>query len=625
MEIKVYRGVEVDSHYSKVLNITSVAKFYQYLTRFLSSSFTNYNFMWLTSTSASLTIYTTTTGFDNLLNANYVAYNDDSKDYFFFIKSASVGNANTITYQLVLDAWSTYISQSLNTNNPNLFIKRAHTNRYLASGDIDLSANMELLNMEEIDSSIRQRQVRKDIVLNNGYYDSFLVIQVLDNATDKNRTLTASDSALTLPYRTFIAPFTTKNLTFDATSYAYNSATLYSYFNKDPSWGKVAGVYVVRADLFGGYSGHGIGDFDNKTTLPNGSIVYGELIEGVLCIALYKMPYGYNENVSNNLLNSQDIFTKPSSFTALSLYDKSQEPKLLKNPYSGFRINDVLNHCKEFNPFDLVTTLNTSSVVTFTHTINWGNGSVQEYLGLKTNNGIYNKLGTATEDLGNNYNRPMSLPINNDSYLTWLQSSAVGVNTSNALKLEGGLFSTAVGGVMISAGLAATASGVGAGAGVPMLIGGLSAIGGGVISSAGAIATPLIAENEAKTKDDSLTASSNALYYIQCPNSTTYLEFMGLTDEQYRNIADYFYYFGYSVNHIKAWSDLFTRNMFNYIKTGDTNILSSVNASNDVKDMALTILTNGVEIWDLDFLLDNSKSITESRGKYANFEKILLN
>ena len=87
MEIKVYRGVEIDSHYSKVLNITSVAKFYQYLTRFLSSSFTNYNFMWLTSTSASLTIYTTTTGFDNLLNANYVAYNDDTKDYFFFIKS----------------------------------------------------------------------------------------------------------------------------------------------------------------------------------------------------------------------------------------------------------------------------------------------------------------------------------------------------------------------------------------------------------------------------------------------------------------------------------------------------------------------------------------------------------
>ena len=165
-------------------------------------------------------------------------------------------------------------------------------------------------------------------------------------------------------------------------------------------------------------------------------------------------------------------------------------------------------------------------------------------------------------------------------------------------------------------GAVATATG-NVGVGVAGMVGGATSIASGV------------AKYEATRTDvanarESFNSVSTNLYFSMLFNKNLVHGYQIKTiGEEDRNlVSSYFYYNGYAYNSTATFiRAIETRVMFNYLKSSDPLIKSAITESEDIKNKVFDILSKGTEIWQLLFLTNNSKTIAESRGIYANYEK----
>ena len=300
------------------------------------------------------------------------------------------------------------------------------------------------------------------------------------------------------------------------------------------------------------------------------------------------------------------VIKYPSSPTALSNWDKMVEPKLLSYPFTSFNFVD---YHKQYSDYNLYKIFSDSNVQYLYHYNVFGAGVFQDFLCFSRTHPYYGynkKYG-----IGEVTNYGDTLGFGTDSYAEWCRNNSTSAQTNLALGVVGGAVSV-IGGALMTA--------------VNPVVGGA-----GVVGGATSIATS-IAKYEANKSDIANARetfsqpSANILFSESFNINLPYGYQIKTIGEEDRNlVSSYFYYNGYAYNSTEKFlTAIGTRCMFNYIQSSDALIKASIKESEDIKNKVLEILSKGCEIWSLSFLTGNSKTITESRGIYANYEKDIL-
>lgn len=160
-----------------------------------------------------------------------------------------------------------------------------------------------------------------------------------------------------------------------------------------------------------------------------------------------------------------------------------------------------------------------------------------------------------------------------DSYTNWLTENAINLGVSGISNLS-----------QIIAGGIATATGVGAGAGIPMLASGLA----GVTSQVSSLYQHSLVPEQAKgnTNSGDVTMASEMMGFV-------YYQ-MSIKAEYAKIIDDYFSMFGYKVNSLKV-PNIYGRKNWNFVKTIDCNFDGNFPQSDlqEIKNM----FNSGITLW----------------------------
>lgn len=614
--INLYKGVEIDSSYNIVYDVSSDASFLSFLAKYLKQSITeDFNFIWKTSITAEITIDNGSLELEEVLNFNYLVYKNNSKYYYFFIVKSECNSNQSTTFTLSLDVWSTYGYRELASKNPTIYVDRAHCQRWTNDSTINYTLP-QLLTPE----ATEQTRNSVDTVEMNS--QSYLVVQMIPRGTSGDvawmKTTTATGIAMPI---TIIAPFDSgyTGTAADGTSGTIRANELYDIAKQ----GIIAIMFTIS-----GVETHF--DFDvvsitiatlpflSTKTIPasyTNSYVKGEVVkikyvngETLSTIATYGFYvstfYSMYESISTNLSYcALKVIKYPSSPTALSPWDKRTEPKLLSYPFTSF---NFIDYHKEYGNYNLFKIFGSYPVQTLYHYNMIGNGASQDFMCFDSTNKFY---GYQKEyGVGEVINYGDALGFGSDGFTEWCRNNSESAKTNLALGVVGGAVGI-VGGVL----MAGTNPVVGAGA-----------IVGGGTSIASSIAKYNANVSDAQNSRDSLKQSASnvcfsQLFNINLPHG---YQIKTIGEEDRNLVSSYFYYNGYAYNSTCEFnSAIDTRIMFNYLKSSDPLIKSAITESEDVKNKILEILSKGTEIWRLLFLTNNDKTINESRGIYANYEK----
>ena len=160
-----------------------------------------------------------------------------------------------------------------------------------------------------------------------------------------------------------------------------------------------------------------------------------------------------------------------------------------------------------------------------------------------------------------------------DSYTNWLTENAINLGVSGISNIS-----------QIIAGGIATATGVGAGAGIPMLASGLA----GVTSQVSSLYQHSLVPEQAKgnTNSGDVTMASEMMGFV-------YYQ-MSIKAEYAKIIDDYFSMFGYKVNSLKV-PNIYGRTNWNFVKTIDCNFDGNFPQSDldEIKNM----FNRGITLW----------------------------
>lgn len=617
--INLYKGVEIDSNYNIVYDVSSDASFLSYLAKYLKQSITDdFNFMWLTSTSATITIDNGSLDIEECLNFNYLCYENNSKYFYFFITKSECNSNQSTTFMLSLDVWSTYGYRELATSNPTIYIDRAHCSRFASKDSIHYSLP-QLLTPE---TGAQQRNSVDTVEL---FENAYLAVQVIPRGIvgDTAWLKTTTSTGIAMPI-TIIAPYDSgyTGTTSDGSSGTIRANELYDIAKQ----GIIANPFII-----GGTEAYL--DFDvvsiSVITLPllstktipfeysngfvSGRVIKLKYLSGETLST--QMTYGFYVNTFKSMVESTSInlsycalkvIKYPTNASKLSIWDKQVEPKLLSYPFSSFNFIDYHKQYSEYNIYKIFSDYPTQLVY---HYNMIGNGSSQDFMCFSNAHKFYafNKI----YGIGEVTNYGDSLGWGTDSYSEWCKNNSNSAQTNLALGIVGGAVGVVGGALMMSAN---------------PVIGGM-AVAGGITSGVGSIAKYEATKTDAQNARDSMNQpSSNVnfsqLFNINLPHG---YQIKTIGEEDRNLVSSYFYYYGYAYNSTETFLNASTtRCMFNYLKSSDPLIKSSINESEDIKNKVLDILSKGTEIWSLSFLRDNNKTIVESRGIYANYENEIL-
>ena len=617
--IRLYKGVEIDSSYNIVYDVSSDASFLAYLSKYLKQSITeDFNFLWVTSTTATITVDNGSLDIEDCLNFNYLVYENNYKYYYFFITKAECNSNQSTTFTLSLDVWSTYGYRELANVNPTIYVDRAHCKRFNSKDSIHYTLPQFLTP----EAGTQQRNSVDTVEL---FEKAYLVVQVVPRGIvgDTAWIKTTTSTGIAMPV-TIIAPYDSGYVgtADDGSSGTIQASSLYDIAKQ----GTIAIMFTVS-----GTELHY--DFDvvsiSVATLPffssksitesySSSYVKGNVIRikylsgetlstqvayGFYVNTFYQM---YESTTTNLSYVAFKVISYPTSATALSLWDKKVEPKLLSYPFSSFNFIDYHKQYSEYNIFKI---FNDSNVQYIYHYNMVGNGSSQDMMCFSKTHPFY---GFNKEyGIGEISNYGDSLGWGVDSYSEWCKNNSNTAQTNLILGTVGGILGTVGGALMLPTN--------------PIV--GAAGIAGGVTSAVSGIAKYEANKSDNQNGRDSFNQpSSNVnfsqLFNINLPHG---YQIKTIGEEDRNLVSSYFYYNGYAYNSTEAFlTAISTRCMFNYLKSSDPLIKSSIKESEDVKNKILEILSKGTEIWSLAFLTDNSKTIAESRGIYANYEKDIL-
>ena len=614
--ISLYKGVEIDSSYNIVYDVSSDASFLSFLSTYLKQSITeDFNFIWKTSTTAEITIDNGSLEIEEVLNFNYLVYQNDTKYYYFFITKAECNSNQSTTFTLTLDVWSTYGYRELAAKNPTIYVERAHCQRFSNESTINYTLP-QLLTAEATE------QTRNSVDVVSMSSKAYLVVQgVPKNVTgDVAWIKTTTSTGIAMPV-TFIAPFDSgyTGTAEDGTSGTIRANELYDIAKQ----GTIALMYTLSS-----LETHI--DFDvvsiTIATLPffgtktvpatysnvyvSGNVVKLKYLSGenlstistyALCVSTFNQMY---ETTSTNLSYcALKVIKYPSSPTALSKWDKQVEPKLLSYPFTSF---NFIDYHKEYGNFNLYKIFGANPVQNIYHYNMVGSGASQDFMCFGTANKFYGYQ--SAYGVGEVVNYGDALGFGVDGFTEWCRNNSESAKTNLALGVVGGAVGVVGGALMTAAN--------------PVV--GVGAMVGGATSIAGSVARYNANISDAQNSRDSLKQSAsnicfNQLFNINLPHG---YQIKTIGEEDRNLVSSYFYYNGYAYNSTATFiGAIETRVMFNYLKSSDPLIKSAITESEDIKNKVFDILSKGTEIWQLLFLTNNSKTIGESRGIYANYEK----
>lgn len=258
----------------------------------------------------------------------------------------------------------------------------------------------------------------------------------------------------------------------------------------------------------------------------------------------------FTDTVTN--LGTSSSFTSPTSLDGYT----PKNNKLRVYPYSYFYVSNNVGSDVEFHYEDFIN--NTAQFKTI--------GSVTPGCSIRSVPLNYNKLSESEGSI-KSYNSGITGPKypicswNTDVYTNWLTQN--GVNLS--LQTVGSV-------IAIGAGIALTATGVGAEAGVPTVMAGIGSIAGGVSSAANTMAsvyehslTPPQAMGNSNAGDVCYSANKMDIPYYK----------MTIRNEYAKILDNYLSMFGYKVNTIKVPNVTGRRN-WNYVRTIGANIEAEI-------------------------------------------------
>ena len=613
--IRLYKGVEIDSSYNIVYDVSSDASFLSYLSKYLKQSITeDFNFLWVTSTTATITVDNGSLDIEDCLNFNYLVYENNYKYYYFFITKAECNSNQSTTFTLSLDVWSTYGYRELANVNPTIYVDRAHCKRFNSKDSIHYTLPQFLTP----EAGTQQRNSVDTVELFGT--KSYLLVQVAYSSSDWGSP-TANPTDVRYPTLCFIAPLTSgSTIQGDSiTQTSFSAEGLYKVAkNTDIQIemgtanfkGTVVSISVITLPLLSTtrvvvpYTNEYVNGIGAKLSI----ITDGEVSSTIYTYCMYVVEFYKQYEIDSTNLSycAFKVISYPTSATALSLWDKKVEPKLLSYPFSSF---NFIDYNKQYSEHNLFKVFANNNVIEIYHYNGIGAGTYQDFMCFNSTHPFY---GFNKEyGIGEISNYGDSLGHGTDSYAEWCRNNSTAAQTSLALGVVGGAIGL-VGGALMTA------------TGNPLGLGGVI---GGVTSIAGSAAKYEATKTDVANARETFSQPSSNLYFSMLFNKNLIHGYQIKTiGEEDRNlVSSYFYYNGYAYNSTEAFlTAISTRCMFNYLKSSDPLIKSSIKESEDVKNKILEILSKGTEIWSLAFLTDNSKTIAESRGIYANYEKDIL-
>lgn len=611
--INLYKGVEIDSSYKFVYDVSSDTSFLPYLSQYLKKSITeDFNFQWQTSTSATITIDNDVLGITETLNYNYLVYFDD-KYYYFFITKNECNSNQTTTFTLTLDVWSTYGYRELASKDATMYVERRHTQRFVNKDTINYTSPYFLTP----ESGTQQRNSVDTVELFTS--KAYLLVQCAYSSDDWGSP-TANPTDIRYPTLCFIAPLASgSTIQGDSiTQASFSAEGLYKVAkNTDVQIemgtanfkGTVVSISVVSLPLISTtrvvvpYTNDYINGIGAKLSIINDGAI--SPTNFTYCIYVAEFYKQYEQSSINLSYCALKVIKYPSAPTALSLWDKQVEPKLLSYPFSSINFIDYNKQYSEYNLFKVFTTTPQSVY----HYNAFGAGTYQDFMCFDSTHPFYGfnkqygigEVSTYGDSLGHG----------TDSYAEWCRNNSTNAQTALALSVVGGAIGV-VGGALLTA---------------VNPVAGIGAMAGGATGIVGSIAKYESNKTDIQNARETLSQPASNLYFSMLFNKNLIHGYQIKTiGEEDRNlVSSYFYYNGYAFNSTCDFlSAIETRCMFNFLKSSDPIIKSCISESEEIKNKVLEILSNGTEIWKLSFLQTNSKTIANSRGVYANYENILL-
>lgn len=285
----------------------------------------------------------------------------------------------------------------------------------------------------------------------------------------------------------------------------------------------------------------------NDTYLINLGKVDNNILSTVLDIADENEAFYYNPDIT--LAKRQTCEPK------LNVY-----PYSFKKLYIGGKSNIIKNEHIKFN-------YNTTNVRTFNlklYSSLSANGTTNGYIVENDTNKLSNAV----------VGRPFDITLRTDAWQEYLQNNKASVN----------------------GGLAVSALGTIAGIGLGFITGGLgwAVAGASAISFGTQIANTMMKQQDIKENPDEIRGSTDDLGTLLQVKQFLGLGLNTITEDYKNRIFNYLYRYGYKANDFKK-PNVRSRYYFNYIKTIGANIKTNISA--DYKNEIAEIFNNGITLW----------------------------
>ena len=623
-----YKGVEIDSSYSQVLNVDSDVTLLSFLSKYLKQTINDsFNFIYKTSTTAEITIDNDTLGISETLNYNYCCYEDNGKYLYFFIKSSSCNSNETTTFMLELDVWTTYGYRELKSKNPRLFVDRLHSNRYIKdkfTNKIEINRYAPGIRVNECGEVARIGYVPIRKFANS---KSYLVVQaVTDEPFSFSTTyIDTKDGRFSLPTHCFIAPIEDGNtiqgenvaqqnwIASDLYKVARNqNIKVYDLESETATDGTimtVVSISVITIPLV--TTSRVVLPYDNanvnlhavKLVAMNASSETANEVK-TTWVYDFKKLYSTDTLLLEEVADWEGTVANP---TSLSLWNKNKEPKLYTYPFTSI---SLIDSNKRYVEKDIFQTFGSNDSIDMFHYNVIGSGATQDFITFGGDNvpeRYQNDYG-----IGDISAYGDSLGYGTSSYAEWCRNNATASLTNAVVSAVGGALSMAIGAGMLSMGL----------------VSGALVAGGGAYQASHAISSYATQEKQARTgKESVINGSSNLLFKEQFNTNLPYGVLVARAESHdIETWSSIFYYFGYRFSNTLSFINATnSRCMFNYLMTNDASLKSAISESEEIKNKILSILSKGTEIWNIEFLEKNNETISHSRGYYANYENDIIN
>lgn len=623
-----YKGVEIDSSYSQVLNADSDVTLLSFLSKYLKQTINDsFNFIYKTSTTAEITIDNDTLGISETLNYNYCCYEDNGKYLYFFIKSSSCNSNETTTFGLELDVWTTYGYRELKSKNPRLFIDRLHSNRYIKdkfTNKIEINRYAPGIRVNECGEVARIGYVPIRKFANS---KSYLVVQaVTDEPFSFSTTyIDTKDGRLSLPTYCFIAPIENGNTIQgeNVTQQNWIASDLYKVTKNqnikvydlesetatDGTIMTIVSISVITLPLV--TTSRVVLPYDNanvnlhavKLVAMNANNETADEVKTTWVYAFKKL-YSTDTLLLEEVADWEGNVANP---TSLSLWNKNKEPKLYTYPFTSI---SLIDSNKRYVEKDIFQTFGSNDSIDMYHYNVIGSGATQDFITFGGDNvpeRYQNDYG-----IGDISAYGDSLGYGTSSYAEWCRNNATSALTNSIINAVGGAVSMAIGTAMLSTGR----------------VSGALVAGGGAYQASHAISSYVTQEKQARTgKETVVNGSSNLLFKEQFNTNLPYGVLVARAElHDVETWSSIFYYTGYKFSNTLSFINATnSRCMFNYLMTSDASLKSAISESEEIKNKILSILSKGTEIWNIEFLEENNETIYHSRGYYANYENDIIN